>query len=373
MHILALSWRDPKHPLAGGAEQVMHEHMKKWVKAGHSVTLFAARFKSSLETEVIDGIKIVRQGFDYLGVQLFGYLYYRKNYSAIDLIIDQFHGLPFFTPLYAKKPIIAVIQETAKQVWFLNPLPFPLNFIIGSIGFLLEPFFFIPYKNVRFITGSRSAKEEVYRFGIPKDNISIVPHGVIVSSLTKKIIKEVIPTITYLGLISKDKGIEQAIEAFYIISDKGHYKFWIIGKAETKEYSKKIEQKIKDLGLDEKITMWGYVNQEKKFELLKRSHLLINPSPREGWGLVNIEANAMGVPVIAYPSQGLIDSVAHLKSGIICKEKTPASLAENVVKALEDRQVYKRLQEGAIEWSQQFSWEKSCAQSLKIIEDVLST
>jgi len=44
MNILVFSWRDPKHPLAGGAEQVMHEHMKGWVGAGHKVTLFTSHF-----------------------------------------------------------------------------------------------------------------------------------------------------------------------------------------------------------------------------------------------------------------------------------------------------------------------------------------
>ena len=43
MRILVFSWRDPKHPLAGGAEQVMHEHMKGWIEAGHKVTLFSSK------------------------------------------------------------------------------------------------------------------------------------------------------------------------------------------------------------------------------------------------------------------------------------------------------------------------------------------
>ena len=134
MRILVFSWRDPKHPLAGGAEQVMHEHMKGWVKAGHEVTLFSSRFKNLPEEETIDGINIIRQGYQYIGVQITGFIYFLKNRSKFDLVIDQFHGLPFFTPLYIRIPKLAVIQETAGKVWFLNHLPWPLNWLVGING-----------------------------------------------------------------------------------------------------------------------------------------------------------------------------------------------------------------------------------------------
>jgi len=123
MRILVFSWRDPKHPLAGGAEQVMHQHMRGWTGAGHRVTLFSSKIPELKFTEFIEGIKIVRRGNQYLGVQIAAFIFYLREKNNFDLIIDQFHGLPFFTPLYSRKPKIAVIQETARKVWFLNPFP----------------------------------------------------------------------------------------------------------------------------------------------------------------------------------------------------------------------------------------------------------
>ena len=75
MNILVFSWRDLKHPLSGGAEQVMHEHMKGWVAAGHNVTLFSSRSENAAVEEAIDGIHIVRQGYQYWGVQIAGFFY----------------------------------------------------------------------------------------------------------------------------------------------------------------------------------------------------------------------------------------------------------------------------------------------------------
>lgn len=370
MNILILGWRDPGHPSAGGAEQVVHEHAKGLVKAGHKVTLFSSRFNNAKEQDEIDGIKIKRGGNQMLGVHIRAFYWYLfGKHDKYDLVIDQFHGIPFFTPLYVKAKKLAITQETAREVWFLNPLPFPINFIIGVIGFILEPLMYLPYKNTRFITGSESAKIDIAKFGIPTKNIFVVPHGVIVSNPDSQK-KEVVSTITYLGVLSKDKGIEDALRCFEILNKTGNFKFWVIGKTETEEYRRKIEYLTKELGIEEKIKFWGYVNLDKKFELLARSNLLINPSVREGWGLVNIEANAMKTPVVAYTASGLVDSVKDGYSGILCKDNTPEELAENILKMLSDENEYLRFQKNAYDWSKQFSWDKSRKISLRIIENL---
>ena len=62
MHILILNWRDIKNPSSGGAELLTHEMAKRWVEQNHQVTLFTSRFKKSKATEIVDGVKIVREG-----------------------------------------------------------------------------------------------------------------------------------------------------------------------------------------------------------------------------------------------------------------------------------------------------------------------
>lgn len=370
MNILVFSWRDPRHPLAGGAEQVMHEHMKGWIEAGHSVTLFASWFKGLAE-EVLQGVHIVRGGNQHhLGVQFAGFLYYEHHKGEYDLVVDQFHGMPFFTPLYVRKPKFAVIQETARNVWFLNPFPWPINWIYGVVGYVLEPLVFLLYKKTEFMTGSNSAKEDVARFGIPKENITVVPHGVVIPKLKIKYQKAKTRTIVYLGVLSKDKGIEDAIRCFSILNEKENHQFWIIGKPETEAYGKKIMNQVESLGLENKVKFWGFVSQEKKFELLAKGHVLINPSVHEGWGLVNIEANSVGMPVVAYRSRGLVDSVKDGQSGILCAQNTPEELAKNTMHLLADKAEYKRLQDGAILWSQNFSWKKSVDRSLLLIQRI---
>lgn len=370
MNILVMSWRDPKHPLAGGAEQVDHEHHKGWIAAGHCVTLFSSRFPGSKQTESLDGIRIIRYGSQYLTCHMaafFWYLFFKNE--SFDLVIDEFHGWPFFTPLYVRKPKMAVIQEVTREVWFKYPLPYGLQFGFGTIGYLLEPLFFLPYKNIKFMIGSVSAKEELSKFGIDKKNIIVVPHGVILDIPKKLPEKESKKTVIFLGALARDKGIEDAIKTFGILEKEkpGAWRFWIVGKGD--EVYLKFLKRLAD---ENKINseFFGFVSQKEKFNLLAKAYLMINPSIREGWGLVNIEANACSTPVVAYNSPGLTDSIKDGVSGIIVSKNTPEELAYWVEKLIEDKAKYKKLQDGAIKWSKNFSWNKSRKMSLDLIESL---
>lgn len=367
MNILVFSWRDPKHPQSGGAEQVMHEHMKGWVEAGHKVTLFAAHYRGGPRNEVMDGVMIKRAGVQPLGVQILAFFYYLfGRHPKFDLVIDQFHGIPFFTPLYVRVKKIAVIQEVAKEVWLRNGLPKPLNLIIGYLGYVLEPFIFLFYQNIPFITGSDSAKRELIEFRVPEKNIFVVPHGVLLNLPEPLPPKEKNPTVIYLGALTKDKGIEDAIKVVALIPK---VRLWVLGKG-TEEYKAKIHSLVKKLKIEKQVIFFGFVNQLKKFELLAKAHLLVNASVREGWGLVNIEANSVGTPVVSFRSVGLVDSVKDGVSGVFCNENTPEELANQITKVLTNRILYQKLCRSCLLWSKNFSWEKSKKQSLDLIEKI---
>lgn len=372
MNILILSWRGPKHLNAGGAEQVMHEHMKGWVKAGHKVILFSSRFPGSLGEESMDRIKLIHKGDQYVGVKLAAFVYYLRNKDSFDLVVDQFHGIPFFTPFYIRKPKLAVLQEVAREVWFLSGFPWPFNWIVGIVGFITEPLIFLLYKKTPFLVGSQSAKNDLIKMGISEVNVNIIPHGVVIKTNVLPYRKEKVKTVVFLGVLTKDKGIEDAIKTFSILNKLGNYSFWVIGKGGN-EYEKYLLNLAGELGIKSKVKFWGFVSEVKKFELLARAHILINPSVREGWGLVNIEANAMGTPVVAYKSAGLVDSVKNGVSGIICTKNTVQNMADQVVKILENKGKYTSLQKGAISWSRKFSWGKSCQKSLNLINRVFKT
>jgi len=373
MKILILNWRDIKHPNSGGAEIVTFEHAKAWVRAGHKVTWFSSAFKDGEKEETVEGIKIIRRGNELFTVNIAALFWYLKQgRGQFDIVVDQFHGVPFFTPLYVKEKKLAFIHEVTKEVWLLNPLPKPFNLLVGYFGYFIEPWIFKLYRQTPFFTVSPSTKEDVVNFGIPRENITVVPNGIRIVRPKPFPKKETLPTVIFLGALAKDKGIEEAIRAFGLIYQKDkNYQFWVVGGSDPL-YLKKLKSMAKTLGVSRKVKFWGFISEKKKFELLARAHILVNPSVREGWGLVVIEANSMGTPVIAYNSPGLRDSVVHRKTGLICKQNFPQNLAMDIMKLMENKNLYNRLQKGALKWSQRFDWKISTKQSLDLIESIVA-
>lgn len=370
MKILVLSWRGPGHPHAGGAEKSTHEHAKGWVKAGHRVTLFTSFYPGAKKEEVIDGINIIRKGFQIFGVHLEAFKWYLLgHHKNFDLVVDEFHGIPFFTPLYVRTKKMALIHEVTKEVWGLNPWSKPFNLIPAFLGTLFEPLIFkMFYRKIPFMTGSNSTKKDLIVWGIPQKNITVIPYGL--STPKVKIFpKEEKKTLIFLGALSKDKGIEDVLKIFSILNRSDHdLQFWIIGKGEE-HYLKKLKLQCIKLGINKKAKFWGFVTEEKKFELLGRGYILVNPSVREGWGLVVIEAAYIGTPTVGYDVVGLRDSIKNGETGILC-EKNPISCAQAVLSLMSDQKKYQMMVQNCFRWARQFSWDKSVKKSLTLIEKI---
>lgn len=370
MRILIFSWRGPKHPNAGGAEISTHEHAKGWVKAGHQVVLFTSYFEGGKKEEIIDGVKIIRKGFYAFGVHFQALRWYLfENKLQFDLVIDQFHGIPFFTFLYVRCKKLGFIHEVTKEVWKLNPWSKPFNMIPAILGPFFEQLIFeLFYRNIPFMTVSESTKKDLIEWGIPQNQITVIHNGLSVTKLTSNTKKETKRTLIFLGTLSKDKGIEQALKAFSLIEKyEKQWQFWVVGKADSR-YLKKLKVQSKHLGINQKVKFWGFVSDRKKFELLSKAHIAINPSIREGWGLVVIEAASMGIPTAAFDVPGIRDSIIPAKTGIICSENTIDDLARSILEIVNNVKKYKQMSKNAIIWSKEFSWSKSIKKSLYLIE-----
>jgi glycosyltransferase involved in cell wall biosynthesis len=370
MNILLLSWRDIKHPHSGGAEINNFEQAKVWISKGHTVTVFSSMFPNAKSTEVIDGINVIRKGSQVLGVHYNFLLWYLlSNHLKFDIVIDQFHGIPFFTPLFVRVKKIAYIHEVAKEVWLMNPWKWPLNKIVGILGKYIEPLIFVLYKNIPFMTVSNSTKEDLISVGIPAKNITVILSGVTLHLPKKNVKKEKIKTLMYLGAVAEDKGVRDAIITFSFVHAKNpKTKLWIVGKGEV-HIVEHLKNLCEQLNILDTVEFKGFVSKEEKFKLLSKSHLLINPSVREGWGLVNIESSACGTPVVAYDVPGVRDSVLHNKTGILVKKQEGSEgLAKAVQSLLNNKTYYNKLSKQSEKWGKSFSWERMGEESERYLE-----
>jgi len=118
------------------------------------------------------------------------------------------------------------------------------------------------------------------------------------------------------------------------------------------------------------IAFVGHIDDKKKYELLSLSHLILVPATREGWGLVVIESNAMGTPVIAYNVPGLVDSVQNDINGILLEKNTPDELANVAITLLRDKNKITALSLSSLDYAKKFNWDDTASEFERIILDL---
>lgn len=361
MHILILNWRDPKNPLSGGAEIVTLMHAQAWIRAGYRVTWFASHFDKAPRHEIINGVNIVRYGTGYT-VHFAALFYYLFSGNKFDLVIDEIHGIPFFTPLYVRKPIIAFIHEIAGEIWDYVRV-FPLN----ELGKLIESSYFLLYKNILFWTDAPSTVDELAEHGIPRSRCVAIPCPANNKPLNKLPRKEHEPTFIFVSRLVRMKGVEDVIRAFWIV--KSRYpkaKLWIVGDGDI-SYLQHLHRFI-DSNKIERIQFFGRVTNSKKLELMRRAHILLHASVKEGWGLVVSEAASQATPSIVYNVAGLRDSVKNNRTGIVLDSNTPEEMSRQTSILLDNKKRYEFFQKNCLEISNSYNWSDATKQSIKLLE-----
>ena len=365
MNILILNWRDPKNPKSGGAEIVTLEHAKAWVEGGHGVTWFTSRFENSKEEEKTQGVNIVRRG-NFITVFLHAFIFYLFSGQKFNLVIDEIHGLPFFTPLYVRKPKIAFIHEVADEIWDYM-YPFPIN----KIGKIIEPLYFKLYRNVKFWTDADSTIDDLANKGIKRKNCIAINCPVSNKPLKTLPKKEKVPTFIFVSRVVKMKGIEDVVRAFfYILRELKDARLWIVGDGEEK-YVEELKETMRSYSISTKVKFFGRVDDNKKLELMRKAHLLLHASIKEGWGLVVIEAASQGTPSVVYNVAGLRDSVKNEKTGIVLEENNAKEMAREAIALIKNRKKYQSFQKNGILWVKNLTWEKATKESFELIKNTV--
>lgn len=360
MRILILNWRDVKNPLSGGAEVLTHEVAKRLVQFGNQVTQFSSYFSGASKEEFIDGVRIIREGSPdirslFYSVHFRAFLYYHKNNKSFDVVIDEVHGVPFFTPWYVSGKKVVLICEVAGNLWIKI-----FGHISGFFGLVIEKFYFkFVYRNSRYITISESTKNDLRRKGIDGKNIIVVPMGINVPKGIKLGNKEKEVTLIFVGRLTKVKGIEDSFYAFKeVLKKKKIAKLWVVGRGDVL-YVEYLKDMCKKLNINHAVIFFGYVSEKEKFNLLSRAHVLIHLSFLEGFGLTIPEAGYVGTPAIVYNVPGLRDIIKDNKNGILVTKNSPEMLGQEALRVVENKILYEKLSKGAKEEAKQYDWDNT--------------
>jgi glycosyltransferase involved in cell wall biosynthesis len=351
--ILILNWRDQRHTYAGGAEVYIHELAKRLAADGNLITFFCGSDgQGAPRHETIDGVHIVRRGGFYF-VYIWAFFYYmlrfRKRY---DLIIDCHNGIPFFTPLFAREPVICIVHHVHQEV-FKRHMSKPMAAIACFLEAKMMPRI---YNRSQFVAVSPSTRSEMQKTLNIQANIKLIYNGIDLDML-KPGTKSKSPSVLFLGRLQSYKSVDVAIKAFkkvHRVLPKAI--LTIAGQGDATDSLKSL---VKAEHMQKYITFTGRVSDDQKLQLLQKSWLMVNPSFMEGWGLTTIEANACATPVIGSNVPGLRDSIKHAKTGILVPYGDHKQFATAMTEVLSNKKLRSQLSSEAHAWAQNFHWDSS--------------
>src|SRR5258706_5846309 len=245
MRFLMLNWRDPRNPLAGGAERVSLGYLAALAKRGHEVFWFANAFPNCLSNEQIEGIQVVRGGGQ--GTSILAARKWYRSQKPFDLVIDQHHGIPWYAPWWCRTNCVAYIHEVLGPIWN-SFYAWPLS----AIGRAQERWTHGWYHNVPFWTPSESTKTALLAHGVRE--VEVIPNGCDTAPLP---VLEPKPLQTPLRLIAvsrlaPNKRVGHAVEAVRLLLDRGiETTLTVVGRGEAES---QLRQTVVQLPPDSKVT-----------------------------------------------------------------------------------------------------------------------
>lgn len=366
MNILALNWNDLKNPFAGGAEVHLEELLRRLVSYGHRVTLVCSGWPGCAEEELVEGVRIIRTGqrhyFNLVVPFLLRDLVKREKF---DLLVEDINKIPFYTPWYLKMKTLVVIPHLFATTVFQE-----INPVIGSYIYLAEKPLLKVYGKFRFNVISESTAHDMVGRGLPRDQVSVIHCGIDrkTYSVDPSVSKYDKPTILYLGRLKKYKSVQHLIIAFKKLkSDIPDARLMIVGAG---DYQPSLASLGRSLDVAGDIEFTGFVPTADKLTRMRRAHVCVLPSIREGWGLTNIEANAVGTTVVAANSPGLRDSVRDGETGFLYEYGNTDQLADRLKCILLDSTLRKKLETGGLAWAERFSWDSAARKFEELLVQV---
>ena len=130
------------------------------------------------------------------------------------------------------------------------------------------------------------------------------------------------------------------------------------------DYLIQLKDTVKESNLESHVEFLGNLTQLKIKELMNRSKLLIHTSHFETFGLVAIEANSMGVPVLTTNQGSLSELIENNVNGYIAEELTNSQVNNFVQNLLHDDKQFHKFQMNCHEKSKKFDW-KNTAKELE--------
>lgn len=354
--------------VVGGVGIHAHEMSKEQAKLGHNVIVYTSTEKSQDANNLILNYDIHR--FKPI-IKLFGNSIMPNMF--IDLIKkkNDFDIIHAHSHLYFSTNLCAFVRKIGSP---------PLVITNHGLNSQTAPAWF---QNLYTATGAKwtfkmadkiicyteTEKRELVELGIKSEKIAVIHNGIDTdlfvpgerSTSDKK-------QLLWIGRFANGKGVDYLIDAFQLLISKHTNLFLImVGRGPEKE---RIQNKIRDLGLDASITMKDFIPNSEIVQLYQNSNIFILPSLEEGVPRTILEAMSCGIPIVCSKLPQLVDIVNNC--GFLVPTKDPVAIADRVLEIIADSTLAEQLgKNGRENVVANYSWKDTVEQTIRLYEGLI--
>ena len=363
MKIVVVNWQDREHPMAGGAEVHLHEIFGRLARRGHDVTLFCGGWDGCPPRAELDGIHVVRAGTR-RSWPLVARATWQRDLSRLapDVLVEDINKVPLLTPWWGAKRTVALVPHLFGGTAFQE-----LRAPAAAAVWLAERPIPWVYGRCAFQAISRSTADDLVSRGIARERITVILPGIDSVALTPDATaRSATPLVAYLGRLKAYKRVDLVIRAFAALEDPAA-RLAIAGSGDHRDA---LEALVRSLDLQERVTFLGFVSADEKRALLRRAWVVALASPKEGWGITNLEAAACGTPVVASDSPGIRESVEDGATGVLTPHGDLTAMTAALGRFTTDPALVARMGAAARRFAEGFTWERAALETERHLESV---
>lgn len=342
-------------------------HTRRWcnalVERGHDVFLVCQPDKKDDENAFDQRVKIHYLKFGGKIGYYLNAIEVRQLFKAYKPDVVNAH----FATGYGTTVRVARLHPVVLSVWGSDVYKFPYKSRLNK---------YIVCKNLRFadaIASTSYAMADQTRkvLGDQSQKITVTPFGVNMKLFSyKEKNKNERPIIGIVKYLEPIYDIALLINAFAIVHEKSKIKpvLHIYGDGSLKE---DLQEQARKLGIENDVVFFGTVPNTTIPEALSSFDVFVNCSLQESFGVAVVEAMACKVPVVVTDTPGYREIVNDGQNGIVLQDRKPETMAEAILKMLEDRLAAETLAHNGYEKvSKEYDWNNNVQTMIDLYNEI---
>lgn len=360
------------YPEGGGAEVYAYNIARRLVRKGHKITVLSSTHQGRNQEEIIDGIQIIRTKPDFCvsttpiklnlpfklrqilknnAFNLINLNFYLVYYPDIGAIIGRTCKIPsvltYHNDIFKDDLLLGSVANIYSHSIQRLTLGLTKTVIVASPYCYNESRFIRPFKGKavwvppgvdieKYTVGGSFAIHDTYE----------LPHSV-----------KIVLFVGGLSRVYRLKGVDYLIKSFSrVLAEVGDVYLVLVGRGNLVTEYKAMSS---SLGISERVIFTGFVDEERLINYYKSANLLVLPSTtiQEGFGMVLVEANACGKPVIGAKVGGIKYVIRDGENGLLVPPRDSEALAEAITRLLCDDELSRRMGQRGRELTQNYSWD----------------